>query len=114
MSAALPFAISPEAEAHIRATLRSPPRLGLLGLEPGLTLALGYESQQRRFEGEYFLVCYEAPEVWLRQGHKVRRLMIVEEKFWVHCDIIEALQGKTLTVMPNPGDQLFPELLVAA
>jgi hypothetical protein len=113
MSDTLPFNVSPEAEGYLR-------RVEVLAdKEPGISLASRMTVYNRVgemtdcYDGQHFTVGWHEPGVW--SGVYAE---IAGRKFWMEPMTLDALRGKTLTLIHRYEGDRHPEkirdVLVAA
>src|SRR5258706_14758121 len=113
MPTTLPFNVTPEAEEYLRRIAVIP------GKEPGISMPSRINVFNRTgeltdsYDGPFFSVGWHEPGVWTGM-----RAEIAGREFWLETAAVEAVRGKTLTLIHRyEGDRQpgkIRDLLVAA
>ena len=113
MPTPLPFHVSPEAEEYLRRVTVFPDKEAGISLGSRITVCNRSGEQTDCYDGPHFTVGWHEPGVWSGV-----RLEIADREFWMVPATVEALRGKTLTLIHRYEGERQPgrirDLLVAA
>lgn len=94
MPTPLPFHVSPEAEQYLRRVAVLPDKEAGISLASRFTVYNRERQMTDSYEGPHFTIGWHEPGVW--SGIQVE---IAGRTFWMVPAAVEALRGKTLTLV---------------
>ena len=113
MSTPPPFYVSTEAEEYLRQVTVFPDKEAGIALAARITVRNRAGEVTDSYEGPHFTIGWHLPGVWSGV-----RVAIASREFWIAPATVEALRGKTLTLIHRYEGERQPgkirDLLVAA